>query len=221
MRNLSDRVIHTLLCAGMFVVWYAITLIISMLPYQTALRSSGMLMPLLCALEFCVLAPLYYWYCRHYDTIPLATVKVRQLALFSLLLLALIISQSFFLRQESWTADQLSGGQPQLLLFALAVIVLAPVFEEILFRGFVLQGLLLWAPDQRFACALLTSLLFAAMHTQYAHLQTIIALSALSLLLCYARLLSGGLLLPVMLHMLNNAIGMSPWIWRYFSHSLT
>lgn len=77
----------------------------------------------------------------------------------------------------------------------------------------MLQGLLLWAPRQRLACALLTSIGFAAMHTQYTHPQTMIALIALSLLLCYARLISGGLKLPIFLHMLNNLIGVSPWLW--------
>jgi len=63
------------------------------------------------------------------------------------------------------------------------------------------------------ADALIVSLIFAACHMQYTHLQTLIALTALSLLLCYARLASNGLKLPILLHMLNNLIGVSPWLW--------
>ena len=213
MNNHADRVTCTLLCAGMCLVWYSITVMVSALPGYPTLRANGLLMPLLCALEFSALVPLYLWYGRRYSNIPFGNVKIRQVVVFGLLLLGLIVSQSFYLQQESWTSGQFGGGKSTILLFSLAVVLLAPVFEEILFRGFILQGLLLWAPRQRFACALLTSISFAAMHTQYAHLQTLIALIALSLLLCYARLLSGGLRLPVLLHMLNNLIGVSPWLW--------
>lgn len=213
MNNHADKMTCTLLCAGMCLVWYSITVMVSALPGYPALRENGLLMPLLCALEFSALVPLYRLYARRYSNIPFGTVNVRQVLIFSLLLLGLIISQSFYLQQESWTGGQFGEGKSTLLLFSLAVVLLAPVFEEILFRGFVFQGLLLWAPRQRFACALLTSIGFAAMHTQYAHPQTLIALIALSLLLCYARLNSGGLRLPIILHMLNNLTGVFPWLW--------
>ncbi|HBV39365.1 MAG TPA: CPBP family intramembrane metalloprotease, partial [Erwinia sp.] len=65
-------------------------------------------------------------------------------------------------------------------------------------------------------CALLTSLIFAGLHTQYVHLLTLIALTALSLLLCLARFHSNGLKLPVALHMLNNFLGVAPWLWAAF-----
>jgi membrane protease YdiL (CAAX protease family) len=213
MNNHADRVTCTLLCMGMCLVWYSITVTISALPAYPALRETGLLMPVLCVLEFSALVPLYRWYARHYSNIPFGKITVRQGLIFSGLLLCLILSQSLYLQQESWTGGQFGEGKSTILLFSLAVVLLAPVFEEILFRGFVLQGLLLWAPRQRLACAMLTSIGFAAMHTQYTHPQTMIALIALSLLLCYARLLSGGLKLPIFLHMLNNLIGVSPWLW--------
>ena len=62
---------------------------------------------------------------------------------------------------------------------------------------------------------LLTSLLFAMMHTQYVHWETIIGLRLFSLLLCYARLRSYSLALPIFLHTLNNLIALLP-AW-YFS----
>jgi len=217
MNNHADKVTCTLLCMGMCLVWYTLTLLVSALPGYSALAAQGMLMPLLCVVEFLALVPLYRWYTRHYANIPFGTLSWRQAALFSLLLLGLIASQSFYLPQESWTGGQFGEGRSRVILFSLAVVLLAPVFEEIVFRGFLMQGLLLWAPRQRLACALLTSIGFAAMHTQYTHFQTLIALIALSLLLCYARLLSGGLRLPIFLHMLNNFIGVSPWLWITFT----
>lgn len=214
MNNPADRVACSLLCVGMCLVWYTITVMISALPGYSSLIASGMMMPVLCVLEFSALVPLYCWYAKRYSNIPFGSLRLRQALAFSILLLCLIVSQSFYLQQESWTGGQFGEAQSKLLLFSLAVVLLAPVFEEILFRGFVLQGLLLWAPRQRLACALLTSVGFAVMHTQYSHPQTLIALTALSLLLCYARLISGGLKLPIFLHMLNNLIGVSPWLWQ-------
>lgn len=213
MNQPSERVTTTLVCIGMCLIWYTITQIVSALPNYAELRRNGMLMPVLCLLEFAVLVPLYRAYCRRYRDILPGDIRTGQLLVFSLLLLGLIFSQSFYLQKETWTASQVGEGTEGMLPFVLAVVLLAPVFEEILFRGFLLQGLLTWLPKQRLACALLTSFAFAAAHTQYVHLQTLIALTLLSLLLCYARLRSGGLKLPVFLHMLNNFIGVSPWLW--------
>lgn len=212
----TDRVSHTLLCAGVFMVWYAITVMVSSFPHFEMLKSRGLLMPILCLLEFAALVPLYRWYQQHHTDIPLGQLKPRQMLLFTGLLLAVIASQSLYLRQEGWIGEQLNHSDLTLVWFALAVVILAPVFEEILFRGFIIQAFLLWAPRQRIACALLASVIFAAMHTQYAHLQTVIALMVLSLLLCAARMVSGGLKLPIFLHMLNNLLSIAPLLWQTF-----
>lgn len=215
----GDRITHTLLCAGALFIWYAISVLVGALPNFTYLQSSGLLMPLLCALEFAALVPVYRWYVRSYDTpIPSGRLTLRQALLFSAMLIALIAAQSLYLQREGWTGAQQTGSLYTVVLFSLAVVLLAPVYEEILFRGFVLQGLLLWAPRQRLACSLLSSLIFAAVHTQYVHLQTLIALMLLSLLLCAARFVSNGLRLPIFLHMLNNFLGVAPGLWLAFSH---
>lgn len=214
MTSSTDRVSHTLLCVGVFMIWYAITVMVSSFPHMEMLKSRGLLMPILCLLEFATLVPLFRWYQRHYADIPLGPLHARQTLLFTGLLLAIIASQSLYLRQESWTGEQLSHSDVSLIGFVFAVVILAPVFEEILFRGFILQAFLLWAPHQRIACSLLASIIFAAMHTQYAHLQTVIALIILSLLLCAARIVSGGLKLPVFLHMLNNLLSVAPLLWQ-------
>ncbi|PRD17132.1 CPBP family intramembrane glutamic endopeptidase [Pantoea coffeiphila] len=217
MNTAPDRVSQTLLCAGMLIIWYAITLLVRYLPNHAMLVSSGLLMPVLCTLEFAVLIPLFRWYRRHYGDIHVGKLFPRQVMVFSVLLILLLVSQAFYMQRESWTGGQFSGKATSSILFALAVVLLAPVYEEILFRGYLMQGFLLWAPRQRVACSVLTSLAFAAIHTQYAHLQTLIALVALSLLLCAARLVSGGLKLPIFLHMLNNLLGVAPWLWLTFS----
>lgn len=220
MNKETDNVTEALLCTGICLIWYGITLLVSLAPLQTFLLENGLLMPVLCLLEFSVLVPVWRWYNGRYAGVPSGKLRARPLMLFSLLLFGLIFSQSFYLQQEGWTASQLNGSSQtetwRLLAFSLAVVLLAPVVEEIVFRGFLLQALMTALPGQRLACALLTSLIFAGLHTQYVHAQTLIALTALSLLLCMARLYSKGLKLPVVLHMLNNFIGVAPWLWITF-----
>ncbi len=220
MKNEYDKIVHTLLCLGMCFIWFSVTLLIKTSASYALLIETGMLMPVMCALEFSILVPLYLWYTCRYQAIPLGKLRARQMLFFCLLLLGLIFLQSLYMQQENWTRAQLAQGDAwrSILAFSLAVVLLAPFFEEIVFRGFFLECLLIWAPEQRLACALLTSVAFAAMHTQYTHPETFIALIALSLLLCYARMKSGGLKLPVVLHMLNNFLGVAPALWLAWQH---
>ncbi|WP_240152653.1 CPBP family intramembrane glutamic endopeptidase [Erwinia amylovora] len=213
----SDKVSHTLLCCGVFMIWYTIAQLVNLLPRIDTLKSQGIFMPVLCLLEFAALVPVYQWYTRRFTDITSGELRVRQLLLFSALLLATIASQSFYLQPENWTASQTGYTRLSQVGFCLAVVMLAPIFEEILFRGFVLQGFLLWAPRHRWGCSIITSLIFAILHSQYDHLQTVISLVVLSLLLCAARFVSGGLRLPMALHMLNNFLGVAPIIWQSFS----
>lgn len=88
----------------------------------------------------------------------------------------------------------LSGWGPTLALF-LTVAGLAPFFEELLFRGFLLPAL---ARRQRLAVALvLSSLLFAAIHLQPAGLPV---LGTLGLVMGLAMRHTGSLRTPILVH---------------------
>ena len=92
-------------------------------------------------------------------------------------------------------------------LVALGVlgIVVAPVTEELLFRG-ALFGSLRARIGSR-AAALLSSLLFAAVHGS---LTALVPLFVLALVLCWVYERSGSLVAPVAVHMLNNATSLLP-----------
>jgi membrane protease YdiL (CAAX protease family) len=206
----SDKVTLTLFYVGSFVVYYLVTMLVTLFPNYGMLRTNGLLMPVLCLVEFAVIYPLYRFYCQRRSDIPLGYVRPMQALLFIGLLFALMVAQTQFLQPEGWLIAQSQQGRSSMLILLLTAVLLAPVFEEVLFRGFLLQGFLLWAPRSRFACMLLTSLLFAVMHTQYVHWETLVALTLFSLLLCYARLRSNSLALPIFLHTLNNLIAILP-----------
>ncbi len=91
-------------------------------------------------------------------------------------------------------------------LLWLAVVVAAPIVEEILFRGFLFQGLCrsrLRAPG----AILVSSLLFALPHLQY-DLFDISSVLALGLVFGLARWHSGSTYLPIGLHILSNGLSM-------------
>lgn len=101
----------------------------------------------------------------------------------------------------------------RLALVFVALVVLAPLAEEILFRGFLYTGL---RQRMRFVwAALLTSLLFGSPHLlggeQGASLLWIAGLDTLilSFVLCYIRERTGRLWAPILLHAMKNAIAFS------------
>ncbi|MCU5771202.1 CPBP family intramembrane metalloprotease [Erwiniaceae bacterium BAC15a-03b] len=209
----TNRVTLTLFYGAMFVLYYLITLVISRFPNVAELRSSGLLVPVVCLFEFAVLFPLYRFYCTRRDDIPPGKLQLKTTLLFLGGLLLLMLLQIFLLQPEAWLEQQSQQSRSAVLILLFTAVVLGPVFEEILFRGFLLQGFLLWAPKSPLACVTLTSLLFAAMHTQYVHLQTLAMLTLFSMLLCYARLKSRGLKLPIFLHMFNNLLALLPALY--------
>jgi membrane protease YdiL (CAAX protease family) len=88
------------------------------------------------------------------------------------------------------------------VLFFLAVTVVAPITEEIAFRGFLFRGLSsTWLGVA--GTMVLTSVAWAAMHVQYDWV-TLGQIFLIGLLLGWLRWASGSTLLTILLHMLAN-----------------
>lgn len=139
----------------------------------------------------------------------------RYLFIFSilLLLLNLIIDgvTTWLDREPMQFMDALILTANPLWLLILAVIVIVPIYEELIFRGFMWSGLVgtklgVWGT------AILTSVVFAVIHVQYGWVE-LLGIFALAMLFSYARLLSGSLLLPIILHIFNNGLAM----WEYLT----
>jgi len=91
-----------------------------------------------------------------------------------------------------------------LVLFFIAVAVVAPITEEIAFRGFLFRGLS--ASFLGVGGALIaTSAAWAAMHVQYDWV-TLGQILLIGLLLGWLRWASGSTLLTIVLHMLTNLV---------------
>ena len=107
--------------------------------------------------------------------------------------------------------DLYDSANPKWLLIVTMVIV-APIYEEVMFRG------ILWsAVREQFAgskgawvATITTSVLFSIIHLQYEFYEMSV-IFILALLLGYARSRSGSLYVPILLHIINNGLAM----WMY------
>ena len=99
-----------------------------------------------------------------------------------------------------------SSAQP-LWMFWLALVVCAPLFEEIFFRGFLHKGLA--GSFLRPAGAIIaTAILWALIHLQY-DFYGMATIGVAGLLLGTARVHTGSLLTPMLLHALMNVVATS------------
>lgn len=99
-----------------------------------------------------------------------------------------------------------------LVLLYLAVVGLAPLFEEVMFRGFLFQGLRTsWLGSA--GAILVTSLIWAGIHSQY-DLTNILSIVCFGVLLGISQLRTHCLTIPIAMHALNNLIALIQAAWR-------
>jgi membrane protease YdiL (CAAX protease family) len=101
---------------------------------------------------------------------------------------------------------QAANSVGQLPLLLAAVVVLIPIAEETLFRGFLMRGWLR-SPRSAWPVILTTAALFAIIHVQYDWF-LIGQVFAFGVLFGWARWATGSTLLTIVLHALVNLEGM-------------
>lgn len=92
-------------------------------------------------------------------------------------------------------------SQLEYVLAFLTLVVMAPVAEEVLFRGYLFGKLRKYA--SLWVSILITSLLFAIVHFQW---NVGIDVFVLSIVLCLLRVYTGSLWASILLHMLKNGV---------------
>ncbi|HRQ86644.1 MAG TPA: type II CAAX endopeptidase family protein [Candidatus Saccharibacteria bacterium] len=124
-------------------------------------------------------------------------------ALASSLILALATSLLPFIdidQVQDVGFSQLSAGYELLLAF-IALVIVAPVAEEILFRGYLFGKLQKHVPV--WVAILITSLLFGIVHGAW---NVGIDTFVLGIVLCLLRVISGSLWPSILLHMMKNGL---------------
>jgi membrane protease YdiL (CAAX protease family) len=103
--------------------------------------------------------------------------------------------------EATYRAAKAAGVLP---LLWLSVVVVAPVAEELFFRGFLHRG---WAPSWLGVAGtiVVTSALWAALHQQY-NATGILLIFLMGLIFGWMRQRSGSTVLPIVLHMFNNLL---------------
>ena len=139
-----------------------------------------------------------------------------------LLLIFMIGSQALtYLLNESPLVfvDPLYQSVSSVWLLIFAMVIVAPIYEELIFRGLVWSAIAEQFSDATYSehrgaviASLVTSVIFAVIHLQYG-LYEISTIVVLALLFCYARIKSGSLVLPMLLHIINNGAAM----WQYLA----
>lgn len=135
--------------------------------------------------------------------IGLAPITYFVYAIASVSLLAAVISwfPGLPLDQAQDVGFQAMGSRIDNLLAFLTLVVLSPLAEETLFRGYLYGKLKAYVPAV--LAALVTSLLFALVHFQ---LNVGIDVFVLSLLLCGLRSLTGSIWAGVLVHIIKNGV---------------
>ena len=140
-----------------------------------------------------------------------------------LLLIFMIASQAltYFLDETPLVfVDPLYQSVSSVWLLVFAMVIVAPLYEELVFRGILWTAIAEQFADSSYStkyrgaivASTVTSLIFAVIHVQYG-IYEISTIVVLALVFCYARVKSGSLLLPILLHIANNGAAM----WQYMA----
>jgi membrane protease YdiL (CAAX protease family) len=113
--------------------------------------------------------------------------------------------------------EKLGSKEGSALLIASAVLtcVIAPVCEELLFRGFIFTSLRNWKGP--WVGAVLTALIFGAVHATSAPAEDLLPLAGLGFVLCLLYRATGSLYPCIALHALNNCLAfgeIEEWGWQ-------
>jgi membrane protease YdiL (CAAX protease family) len=140
-------------------------------------------------------------------------VRLAALTLVSFLIFAVLWAAVMNSGKEK-LLEQLGAGESTalLLLSAALTCVLAPMSEEFLFRGYIFTALRNWRGV--WPAAVITGLLFGAVHAGSAPAVDLIPLAALGFGLCLLYRYTGSLYPCIAVHSLNNSIafgGLEDW----------
>lgn len=119
----------------------------------------------------------------------------------ALILTITALIPSFDVNQAQDTGFNAITQQYQLILAFVTLVVLAPLAEEVLFRGYLFGKLRRLVPI--WVAILITSALFGLIHGAW---NLAIDTFALSIVLCLLRVTTGSLWAPMLLHMTKNGI---------------
>ncbi len=205
-----DRISHTVICIAAFVIYYSLFYLEFFIPGFMTLYRNGLAGPFLyTALLLPCSLLLWRCYARHFaGLLPVGTLALRNFIVPLLALAVMLVMEKLFQQPEPWLDSLRDYTGLTRWTWMLTACLVAPVSEEIIFRGFLLNASLGWGKVPQQVGIVLTSLLFAVIHMQYQAPVTFIQLFIFSAVLCVVRLGTGGLIVPMALHALANTFAL-------------
>lgn len=129
---------------------------------------------------------------------------------FTSMLLAQSLISGFSIDQKQEVGFEQLGTQVEYIMAFIALVVLAPIVEETIFRGFLFtqirQNYNFWVS------AVIVSLVFGLVHLQW---NVGMDVFALSLVLCFLREKTGSIWAGVGLHMVKNILAFAILFWQF------
>lgn len=135
--------------------------------------------------------------------LPRAAAFLRWFGIFAALMLGVEALAQFTPAFQTDFMQRVVGSTTNWPLLIAGVVVLGPLFEELLLRG-LLYGTLRHIADEHVSVAVSAGV-FALMHLQYS-LPIMLLILPMGVVLGYARSRSGSIWVPVLLHMVNNGL---------------
>ena len=108
-----------------------------------------------------------------------------------------------------WEQSLMSNDLVSILFYVAVVSLVAPIWEEMIFRGFLLPSFTRYFRVD--VAVLLSSLIFALAHFS---MERLIPLTFLGMLMCVVYIRSRNILAPIILHSLWNAFAFVELIWK-------
>lgn len=146
------------------------------------------------------------------------TLRLGAIALIAAYALFGLLATALGEPREAFMAELYSGlTQWQTLVKLASLIIFPPIAEELMVRHYLLRLF----PYERsvawkWTAVIVTSALFASVHTQYGSWDTLALIFVMGCLFAWARIASGGLLVPILLHMLAEVVGSGfDWTWTW------
>ena len=206
----KDRVIHSLICVFAFIIYYYSPFIILLIPNVKGFLQSNYaltLINILIYLPFSLI--IWFAYQKNIKLMPLSRFNWNKLIAPVLALIALIFINGFFGAEEKeWIELTSNITGFAFFLFVLTIIFIAPITEEIIFRGFLLNAGMWYGNKGKWVAILVSSLLFTAIHTQYHSLSTFLLIFIMGIIFCLVRLNTRSLIAPMVLHSLYNTMAL-------------
>ena len=125
-----------------------------------------------------------------------------------------VVAGAFVLRGNTlpvspWEQSLMSNDLVSILFYVAVVSLVAPIWEEMIFRGFLLPSITRYFRVD--VAVLLSSLIFALAHFS---MERLIPLTFLGMLMCVVYIRSRNILAPIILHSLWNAFAFVELIWK-------